>query len=834
MSHNPQDDSDFIRHVNREFELKFLKSRGEAFQDLFSDLMENAYPSDFRRIRAHGRLGDLKCDGYLESERTVFQIYGPEEIRSLRTLLKKIDEDCCGAAKHWSGRMVRWIFVHNARRGLPAQAIQKLCDLQNSGNGVLVESWGYAALRTVLWRIPTKRLQGMFPGTNMVRPEASAKLLPDEGTRRKYWSWLKMYLRRVERAQAFKGVGRFRVPIRLGTPESAEQFSRAAQRPASNGSVLPSVEEFLDRKDDEKWHKFFADHFTVGDLPRVLRKYSRILIEGDAGSGKSTLLHRFAREEAAYLLRRPPSRRKHSKTPVLVDLRRYGAERSLERLILASINRSDINVSPEAFRALACKGYVTLLLDGLDEVPGESRRQCLSEIETLAEEAPRCGLLVTSRPFPSAILPFHKLAIAPLSETDAVESLTAQYGSVKAFRRCFDHASPADYVHFHMHPEILRLCRRPLTLWMVIALLRSKEGLPVSLFKVYERFVSWIFHWESKNERGGSSVACITALEELAESLAKEQRSISAAEWTDAVALGLQYLRERRVLANVDAESVTRDILATGLVTTSDGNFEFSHKSFQDFFSARRSLHRVTESRPPIAQREVALFLCGAVKDASQILEEQLGNCNDVRELLPLLKECSSANCKGGRFEELYHAIGLSQEMGIELTHGMSGPRAETFIDTIKEMVQTCVLFRPKALSILKDAMWGILMGTPWEQSTLWCECIMTGLEAYGWEGRQHHRRLLDAGFFDRLERFSYADEDEPGAANYEALSDYLKALDADDFTGASSHLQVVLEALGVEEKVYEIDPNQGLLDFDSLERRAPRKENSSLDGREE
>jgi hypothetical protein len=799
MTHGAQDDSDFTRQVNREFELRFLKSRGQAFQELFSELMENAHPSDFRRIRSHGRSGDLKCDGYLESEQTVFQIYGPDEIRSLRTLLKKIDEDFCGASKQWSGRMVRWIFVHNARHGLPAQAIQKLCDLQNSANGVLVENWGYATLQSVLWMIPTGRLQGMFPGTHLMRSETGVQLLPDEGTRRKYWSWLKMHLRRVGRSQAFKGMGRFRVPIRLTTPERVEQFSRAAERTASTGSVLPSVDEFVERQDDQNWHKFFGDHITIGDLPRVLRKYPRILIEGDTGSGKSTLLHRLAREEAAFLLRRPPSRRKHSKTPVLVDLRRFGAEHPLERLILASINRSDTNVSREAFRALACKGYVTLLLDGLDEVPAESRRQCLSEIETLAEEAPRCGLLVTSRPFPTALLPFHKLAIAPLSQTDVVESLTGQYRSVKAFRRCFDHASPADYVHFHMRPEILRLCRRPLTLWMVIALLRSNEGLPASLFKVYERFVSWIFHWESKNERG-SSVACIAAVEELAESLSKEKRSISTAEWTGAVAVGLQRLREQQLLANVDAESVTRDVLATGLVTTSDGNFEFSHKSFQDFFSARRTLHRFRESRLPLVEREIALFLCGAVKDATHILEEQFGKCKDVRELLPLLTECSSTKCQGGRFEDLYHAIFLAQEMGVELTHGMTGPRAETFIDAIKEMVQTCVSFKPKALSILKDAMWGILMGTPWEQSALWCECIVNGLEAYGWEGSKQHRRLLDAGYFDRLEVFSYSDEGDADEANYEQLSGYLKALDVDDFAGASCHLQVVLKALGVEE----------------------------------
>lgn len=92
----------------------------------------------------------------------------------------------------------------------------------------------------------------MFPGTPKVRSETATQFLPEEGTRRRYWSWLKAYLRQVGRAQAFKGMGRFRVPIRLSTPEKVEQFSREAERSASNGSVLPSVEEFLDRKDDQK------------------------------------------------------------------------------------------------------------------------------------------------------------------------------------------------------------------------------------------------------------------------------------------------------------------------------------------------------------------------------------------------------------------------------------------------------------------------------------------------------------------------------------------------------------------------------------------------------
>ncbi len=52
-------------YYKREFELRYLKSRGGALQDLFLELMEHAYPDNFQRIQPHGNTGDLKCDSYL-------------------------------------------------------------------------------------------------------------------------------------------------------------------------------------------------------------------------------------------------------------------------------------------------------------------------------------------------------------------------------------------------------------------------------------------------------------------------------------------------------------------------------------------------------------------------------------------------------------------------------------------------------------------------------------------------------------------------------------------------------------------------------------------------
>ena len=75
------------------FKFRWHTSTGLAFQDLFADVMENAWPNDFRRVSPYGgSSGDLKCDGFLKSKKCVFQCYGPVSIRE-RDVMRKIKVD---------------------------------------------------------------------------------------------------------------------------------------------------------------------------------------------------------------------------------------------------------------------------------------------------------------------------------------------------------------------------------------------------------------------------------------------------------------------------------------------------------------------------------------------------------------------------------------------------------------------------------------------------------------------------------------------------------------------------------------------------------------------
>jgi len=162
------------------FENKYLALKGDAFQDFFSSLMEKRYPADFQRMRAWGRTGDRKNDGYLKSTRTVFQCYAPNELEASVTV-QKIREDFSGAIEHWNPRMARWTFVHNSRQGLGPDVLAVLLELNDADNGVVVSQWGFEELRRVAMQLAATDLASLLgpaPSSSDFRELGFADLRP--------------------------------------------------------------------------------------------------------------------------------------------------------------------------------------------------------------------------------------------------------------------------------------------------------------------------------------------------------------------------------------------------------------------------------------------------------------------------------------------------------------------------------------------------------------------------------------------------------------------------------------------------------------------------------
>ena len=128
------------------FELDYLRLKGDAFQDFFSRLMACCHPNDFIKVRPWGNVGDRKNDGYLRSERLLFQCYAPNEMTS-HEAINKINEDFTGCLPHWRQYFDKWVFVHNADNGLGPQITARLLELGHSHAPLLIGHWGMTEIR---------------------------------------------------------------------------------------------------------------------------------------------------------------------------------------------------------------------------------------------------------------------------------------------------------------------------------------------------------------------------------------------------------------------------------------------------------------------------------------------------------------------------------------------------------------------------------------------------------------------------------------------------------------------------------------------------------------
>lgn len=122
----------------------------------------------------------MKCDGYLGSKKTVFQVYAPRTTK-LPDLLRKVRADFIGASKHWQDRMQIWVFVHNDHDGLPAKAYQALQDLERDAGPLRLEVWGPSEIESRALGLPPgelARLLGPAPTTRSLDELRHDKLRP--------------------------------------------------------------------------------------------------------------------------------------------------------------------------------------------------------------------------------------------------------------------------------------------------------------------------------------------------------------------------------------------------------------------------------------------------------------------------------------------------------------------------------------------------------------------------------------------------------------------------------------------------------------------------------
>lgn len=154
-------DSHVFHSYEKDFEIAFLRAKGDAFQTFFEQLMGRAFKADFMACRPWGNVGDKKNDGFLKSDRRLFQVYAPNEMAEALAK-KKISEDFAGALEHWGYYFDKWSFVHNSYDGLPPHVQELLLETERQNPGVKIEPWCLEELRVVFSRLSLDDLRSWF------------------------------------------------------------------------------------------------------------------------------------------------------------------------------------------------------------------------------------------------------------------------------------------------------------------------------------------------------------------------------------------------------------------------------------------------------------------------------------------------------------------------------------------------------------------------------------------------------------------------------------------------------------------------------------------------
>jgi len=363
------------------FENRCLKANGSEFQRLFEEIMKLARPEEFQSIRPYGDIGDRKCDGLIESEGTIFQVYSPDKLTQAN-LRKKINEDLDGAVQHWEDRLKKWVFVYNVRDGIPPDISTALEQKRKEYPHIEIVPWTNA----YLWEI-TRGLSVQQRSEILGAPllstantkQLSALIVSNQEQETK---WRENCL---ELLNQWKGLTTNVLTTRNGVRfELDEMFvplgvveRRQKPRYGFDGGSPEKGSELY----EEKVTPISQDAFFEQVLRQRQSKNSqgnRIAIIGEPGAGKTTQLQKIG----DWILKETDG------IPIWIPLAAVGTKNLTEYLLndWLKTTTQELEISQQhrdELGQLLKTGKVWLLLDGVDEM---AKTDALQQIATQMRE----------------------------------------------------------------------------------------------------------------------------------------------------------------------------------------------------------------------------------------------------------------------------------------------------------------------------------------------------------------------------------------------------------------------------------------------------------------
>jgi len=403
-------------------------------------------------------------------------------------------------------------------------------------------------------------------------------------------------------------------------------------------------------------------------------EHRHLVLVGDPGAGKTTFLNRIAFEACHVRLgkgaTRPLERMLVDPCPIPALVRAetlatHIAACGPQRGSLADGTEPDwlFHYLGETYPELGPGYFKTdfaqnglLLLDGLDEVAGETERHAITDIlrnAATGDKYPNLRIVATSRPGifggVTSIRGFESVQIAPLDDA-AIEVFATKWG--QAVRRT-DQAAAADLTatllrEVNAKEEIRRLAENPVMLTALACLHFTETTLPEQRSELYKSILEWLAKArEAKTKRPYH--ALLSRLRKLAFAMhagqPNKRTGIEPGEAIDALAPEFQEERSDVKKREAAERFLRQEEVDSGIIVNREGNVRFWHLTFQEYLMAVELVYDLEERQRLLYDenrlndpqwRETVLLLAGELMKSgnspvNELLDRVLQNPDPVR-----------------------------------------------------------------------------------------------------------------------------------------------------------------------------------------------------------
>jgi hypothetical protein len=327
-----------------------------------------------------------------------------------------------------------------------------------------------------------------------------------------------------------------------------------------------------------------VDDFGVGEHP---------LIEGIAGQGKSIFMRQLCIEELK-LGRR---------LPILIELRKITHDKTIISFAIEHLRAVGFCRCDEVLRYILETGFAVLLLDGYDEVQEDCRTELLHEISMLSASFDQLRIVMTSRPETSIkglsclrTITMHRLDKA---QRNAIISKICDPGTAKRLIN-----------KMAMNSNLGEIIDTPLFATLLCIVYRAENRLPETVHEFYDMVFQTLLYrhdqqkegYERPRKSGLGNHQFSVVFEHFCIRTALVQRlSLSQEEATEII---LNALVKEGLDASL-ADKYFSDITKITCLLVKDGTeYQFLHKSIQEYFSARY-IRRLPEEKAQEFYRKI-------------------------------------------------------------------------------------------------------------------------------------------------------------------------------------------------------------------------------------